>query len=74
MNPWDIPTVDVAELPAGAVLLDVRNEDEWEAGHIDGAVHVPMSSLQHQMQYEPGPLTPMCRSSSSARSAIEPRT
>ena len=58
MNPWDIPTVDVAELPAGAVLLDVRNEDEWEAGHIDGAVHVPMSSLQHQLQYEPGPLTP----------------
>jgi len=58
VNPWDIPTVEVAELPSGAVLLDVRNDDEWQAGHIDGAVHVPMNSLPEQLQYGPGPLIP----------------
>src|SRR3954465_13948601 len=26
-------------------LLDVRGDDEWVAGHIDGAVHIPMSGL-----------------------------
>lgn len=26
-------------------LLDVREPDEWVAGHIDGAVHVPMGQL-----------------------------
>jgi rhodanese-related sulfurtransferase len=29
----------------GATLLDVREYDEWMAGHVDGAVHVPMSEL-----------------------------
>ncbi|MEX1178471.1 MAG: rhodanese-like domain-containing protein [Nitriliruptor sp.] len=26
-------------------LLDVREQDEWDAGHIDGADHVPMGEL-----------------------------
>lgn len=30
----------------GALLLDVREINEWAAGHIPGAVHVPMSSLR----------------------------
>lgn len=28
-----------------AVVLDVREPDEWAAGHIRGAVHVPLSAL-----------------------------
>lgn len=27
------------------VVLDVRDPYEWQAGHIDGAVHVPLSAL-----------------------------
>jgi len=53
-----VPTVDVSSLPAGAVLLDVREDDEWAAGHIEGAVHVPMMTLPQRLQYEPGPITP----------------
>ncbi|GAY10964.1 rhodanese-like domain-containing protein [Pseudonocardia sp. N23] len=30
---------------AGALLLDVREPDEWTAGHIPGAVHMPLGSL-----------------------------
>jgi rhodanese-related sulfurtransferase len=56
--PQQIPTVDVSSLPADAVLLDVREDEEWAAGHIAGAVHVPMMSLPQRLQYEPGPLTP----------------
>jgi rhodanese-related sulfurtransferase len=29
----------------GTYLLDVREDDEWVAGHIEGAVHIPMSGL-----------------------------
>ena len=29
-----------------AVLVDVREKSEWEAGHIDGAVLLPMSELK----------------------------
>ncbi|MGQ4490763.1 rhodanese-like domain-containing protein [Streptomyces sp. 372A] len=28
-----------------AVLLDVRETDEWDAGHIPGARHLPLSRL-----------------------------
>jgi rhodanese-related sulfurtransferase len=45
---FDVPTVAMADLDAHAahaVLLDVREHDEWEAGHASGAVHVPMSEL-----------------------------
>ncbi|MGH8862227.1 MAG: rhodanese-like domain-containing protein [Jatrophihabitantaceae bacterium] len=48
MLPGPIPTIDVTELPADAVLLDVREDEEWVAGHIDGAHHVPMYQIpQH---------------------------
>lgn len=30
---------------AGAVLLDVREQEEWAAGHAQGAVHAPLSVL-----------------------------
>jgi adenylyltransferase/sulfurtransferase len=28
-----------------ALFVDVREKDEWDAGHIEGAVHLPLSSL-----------------------------
>ncbi|WLQ45211.1 rhodanese-like domain-containing protein [Streptomyces laculatispora] len=30
---------------ATAVLLDVRESEEWQAGHIPGAQHLPLSRL-----------------------------
>jgi rhodanese-related sulfurtransferase len=45
-------------VPAGAVVLDVREDDEWVAGHIPGAVHVPMMRVPQRLQFDPGPLTP----------------
>lgn len=35
----------VTELPDGAHLLDVRNPDEWAAGHAPQAQHVPMMEI-----------------------------
>ncbi|GAA3669064.1 rhodanese-like domain-containing protein [Nocardioides ginsengisoli] len=44
-----IPSVEIAgvpnPLPEGLVVLDVREDDEWAAGHIDGAVHIPLMEL-----------------------------
>ena len=47
----DIASVAVNELPddftgvAEAVMLDVREDDEWANGHIRGAVHIPMGDV-----------------------------
>ncbi len=46
----DVPQVDVSEasgrLQAGAVLLDVREPDEWHAGHTPDAVWIPMGEIE----------------------------
>lgn len=58
-----IPTVRVPELAEGAVLLDVREADEWQAGHIDGAVHIPMSGLLQRLAEVPkeGDVVVVCK-------------
>lgn len=40
-----VPSVDAAQLPDDAVMLDVREPYEWEAGHAPNAVHVPLGEL-----------------------------
>ncbi|WP_063763171.1 rhodanese-like domain-containing protein [Streptomyces sp. NRRL WC-3742] len=40
-----IPTTDAAAVPAEAALLDVREQDEWDAGHVDGALHIPIGQV-----------------------------
>jgi rhodanese-related sulfurtransferase len=44
-----IPEVDIEEgrrrVDAGAVLLDVREADEWQAGHAQAAQWIPMGEL-----------------------------
>jgi rhodanese-related sulfurtransferase len=34
----------------GFVLLDVRTEHEWEAGHIPDAVHIPRGLLEFKVE------------------------
>ncbi|MGI5196500.1 rhodanese-like domain-containing protein [Streptomyces sp. CA-288835] len=40
-----MPTVEVGDLADGAFLLDVREDDEWQAGHAAGALHIPISEF-----------------------------
>src|SRR5579859_1795013 len=39
------PSVMSTDLPVGAYLLDVREDDEWAAGHAPEAVHIPVGAL-----------------------------
>jgi rhodanese-related sulfurtransferase len=40
-----VPTVTVGDLKDGDFLLDVREDEEWQAGHAAGALHIPMSEF-----------------------------
>lgn len=40
-----LPEVEAAAVPADGFLLDVRENDEWAAGHAEGALHLPMGEL-----------------------------
>ena len=45
----NIPTIAIDNvpdpLPEGVAVLDVREPDEWAAGHIAGALHIPLGVL-----------------------------
>ena len=38
-----------AKIANGAVILDVRTEREFNTGHIEGAVNIPLSRLHNDM-------------------------
>ncbi|MFF2651371.1 rhodanese-like domain-containing protein [Streptomyces sp. NPDC058045] len=40
-----MPTVSVGDLSDGDFLLDVREHDEWRAGHAERALHLPISEF-----------------------------
>jgi rhodanese-related sulfurtransferase len=59
-----VPQVPAAQVPGDAFLLDVREQDEWEAGHIPGALHIPLSQLgaRYTEIGQDRPLFVICRS------------
>ncbi len=74
----EVPQVAVADLPSepppgapgGVVLLDVREDSEWEAGHAPGAVHVPLGQVPTRLDELPeGELHVICRSGGRSQQA-----
>lgn len=49
-----IPVVHARELGEDVYLVDVREDDEWAAGHAPGAVHLPMMELPGRLDEIPG--------------------
>ncbi len=52
-----VPTVAISgvpdPLPEGLVVVDVREPVEWQYGHIDGAVHIPLGELTARLDEVP---------------------
>ncbi len=56
----------------GAVLLDVREPDEWAAGHAPDAVHVPLTDVQKTAARFAGQeVLTVCRSGGRSAKAAE---
>jgi rhodanese-related sulfurtransferase len=62
--PNQVPSIQVGDLPDGAALLDVRENDEWAAGRAPTAQHVPMGELLARLGELPagGTVYVICRS------------
>ncbi|MFQ3566569.1 MAG: rhodanese-like domain-containing protein [Aggregatilineales bacterium] len=52
VRPTDL-SAELIENPP--VLIDVRNDNEWAAGHIEGAIHIPLRDLFAQRDAWPAP-------------------
>jgi rhodanese-related sulfurtransferase len=46
---WPTASLTVVKSPNGALLLDVREENEFKAGHVPGTVNVSRERLEFQI-------------------------
>lgn len=53
-------------------LLDVREDDEWAAGHIDGARHIPLGELSARLGElsKERTIVAVCRSGGRSEAAV----
>ncbi len=60
----DLPLTTVDALPDNVVMIDVREDDEWAAGHAPHAVHIPMGQIPDRISELPTDATVLvcCRS------------
>lgn len=70
-----VPAVDAQEAQRmaaqGAMLLDVREPDEWAAGHAPDATHVPLGQLAARLSTVPrdASVVAVCRSGGRSEQA-----
>ena len=52
--PLEVSPAEAAQLQAdGAFVLDVREQDEWDAGHVEGATLIPLGELPNRLSELP---------------------
>lgn len=69
-----IPSVNVTDLTDDALVVDVREPDEWAAGHAPGALHIPLGEVPARLEELPetdGPLPVICRSGNRSLRAAQ---
>ncbi len=58
-----------------AVIIDVRTQGEWDAGHIPGAIHIPLSEVKDRLDefkaYDGKTLVMQCHSGKRSAAAGE---
>jgi len=58
-----------------AVIVDVREDDEWNEGHIAGAIHIPLKQLNGRLselqQYKDTSIITQCRSGGRSAKALD---
>ena len=67
------PQTGRAMVEGGATLLDVRQQEEWDAGHAPDAVLIPLDRLgeEHTTLPTGQPLVVICRSGARSAKATE---
>lgn len=67
------PSVQAGAVPDGGYLLDVREPDEWSAGHAADAVHIPLGRLAERAGEVPQDrdVYVVCRSGGRSAQATE---
>ena len=70
---WPVVPEDVSKRRSELHLLDVREQDEWDAGHIEGSQHIPLGELGSRLAEVPTEqvVVAVCRSGSRSDRAMK---
>lgn len=64
----DAPTL--AQRDGSVTVVDVRGRSEWDAGHLPGAVHIPLATLANRLDELPRDMPVVMQCQSGGRSSI----
>ncbi|MFN0013516.1 MAG: rhodanese-like domain-containing protein [Saprospiraceae bacterium] len=59
---------------AGAVIVDVRNPDEFASGHLKGSINIPLGQIGQyfsDLQKKNVPIIAVCRSGARSGAAVD---
>ncbi|MBM3809112.1 MAG: MBL fold metallo-hydrolase [Acidimicrobiia bacterium] len=65
-----VPQMSVDQLNGAFTVIDVRNDNEWKAGHIPSAMHIPLGRLQERIVEVPADKPVVVQCQMGGRSAI----
>jgi rhodanese-related sulfurtransferase len=74
MSVQEVTVADLeAALHGGARVIDVRETDEYTAGHVPGAIHIALGTVPEQVDAfrGPEPVFVICRSGARSMRACE---
>lgn len=58
-----------------AVIVDVREDSEWNEQHIPGAIHIPLAQLYERLselkQYKDSPVITQCKTGGRSAQALD---
>ena len=73
----DVSPQQAAEMQSQqkAIIIDVRENDEWNSGHIAGAIHTPLGEISTRIselvKYQNQPVITQCRSGGRSAKAAD---
>lgn len=66
---------EIIESQEDLIILDVRTKEEFDAGHIEGAIQIPVEELKNRVseieEYKDEPLLVYCRSGNRSSKAVD---
>jgi len=72
ISPQDASTLSAEKK---AVIIDVREDNEWNAVHIPGAIHIPLAQLNNRLielqPYKNSAIITQCRSGARSAKALD---
>jgi rhodanese-related sulfurtransferase len=69
----EMSPTEVAAIRRDVQVVDVRQPGEWQAGHIAGAIHIPLHTLPDRLAEVDGsrPVVVVCRSGNRSAHATQ---